>query len=138
MRRAPNTYKEERLLECSMSGAAKRQELLAKLKKSKEVEIAVTGRKTKRRISTPVWFVVEERKVLLVPTKGSDNEWFRNLVKNPQIELEVGETSIAFKATIMRDPKQVEKVLDKFRAKYGSMWSESYYTKRDVHVEVPV
>ncbi len=98
----------------------------------------VTGRKTKKEFTTPVWFVLEGRKVVLVPMKGSDNHWFKNLVKNPWIRLGVGTTSIDSKATIMRDPGQVEKVLDEFRVKYRSMWSESYYTKRDVYVEVLV
>jgi deazaflavin-dependent oxidoreductase (nitroreductase family) len=121
-----------------MGQPTQREILLNRLSRSKEVEIAVTGRKTKRRISTPVWFVLEGERVTLVPTKGSDNEWFKNLVKDPEIELGDGGISVPFNATVVRDSSQVEKVLDKFRAKYRSMWSESYYTKRDVYVEVTV
>ena len=103
------------------------------------MKITVTGRKTKKKFSTPVWFVLDgEEKVILVPTKGSDNDWFKDLVKDPRIELSIDEISIPSNATLVRDSNQVKKVLDKFRAKYKSMWSESYYTKRDVCVEVPV
>jgi hypothetical protein len=70
--------------------------------------------------------------------KGNDSPWFKNLVKDPQIELKAGGTGATFKATIVRDPERVEGVLDRFRAKYKSTWSESYYTKRDVYVEVPL
>jgi hypothetical protein len=70
--------------------------------------------------------------------KGSDNNWFKDLVKDPHIELGVGENSIPFESIIVRDSNRVEKVLDRFRLKYRSVWSESYYTKRDVYVEVPV
>jgi deazaflavin-dependent oxidoreductase (nitroreductase family) len=112
--------------------------LLDRLKQSNEVTITVTGRKSKRKFSTPVWFVVDGRKVTLVPMKGSDSDWFKDLAKDPQIELGVAGSAIPFKATLVRDPRQVEKVLDKFRAKYTSMWSESYYAKRDVCVVVPV
>ena len=122
-----------------MSQPAQRRSLLSKLEQSKEVNITVLGRKTKKRFSTPVWFVLEgEEKVMLVPTKGSDNNWFKDLVKNPQIELRVDEIALTSRATLVRDSNQVEKVLDRFRAKYRSMWSESYYTKRDVYVEVSV
>jgi len=122
-----------------MSQPAQRRSLLGKLEQSKEVNMTVLGRKTKKRFSTPVWFVLEgEEKVMLVTTKGSDNNWFKDLVKNPQIELRVDEITLTSRATLVRDSNQVEKVLDRFRAKYRSMWSESYYTKRDVYVEVSV
>ena len=86
-----------------------------------------------------MWFVLEgEEKVILVPMKGSDNNWYKDLTKDPQVELGVGETAIQCKATLVRDPSRVERILDRFRAKYKSVWSESYYTKRDVYVEVPV
>jgi deazaflavin-dependent oxidoreductase (nitroreductase family) len=108
------------------------------LKESNEVNITVTGRKTKKRFSTPVWFVLDGERVAIVPMKGSDNNWFKNLAQSPQIELSVSGVSALCKASIVRDPKQVEEVIDKLRAKYRSTWSEAYYTKRDVYVEVPV
>ena len=119
-------------------GPADREELLNRLKESKEVNITVTGRKTKRRFSTPVWFVLDGERVAIVPTKGSDNNWFKNLEQIPRVELSAGGISAPFNASIVRDPKQVEKVIDKLRVKYRSMWSEAYYTKRDVYVEVPI
>ena len=122
-----------------MSQPAQREKFLSKLRQSNEVNITVTGRKTRKRFSTPVWFVLDaQENVILVPMKGSDNDWFKDLVKDPQIELGVDEIVIPFKATIVRDSDEVEEVLDKFRAKYRSMWSESYYAKRDVYVEVSV
>jgi hypothetical protein len=121
-----------------MNGNAERENLLIELKQSSEVKITVTGRKTKKRFSTPVWFFLDGREVILVPMKGSDNDWFKDLVEDPQIELSVDGVGTPLKATIVRDSKHVEKVLDEFRAKYRSMWSESYYTKRDVYVEVAV
>jgi len=85
-----------------------------------------------------VWFVLDGERVAIVPTKGSDNNWFKNLAQSPQIELSAGEISASFNASIIRNSKQVEKVIDKLRVKYRSMWSEAYYTKRDVYVEVPL
>jgi hypothetical protein len=102
------------------------------------VSIIYSGRKTKREFSTPVWFVLNEETVMLVPMKGSDTDWFKNLEKDTQIKLRVDGIEIASRATLLRGSKRVEKVLDKFRTKYKSMWSESYYTKRDVYVEVTV
>jgi deazaflavin-dependent oxidoreductase (nitroreductase family) len=121
-----------------MNQCAQRESLLGRLKQSNEVTITVTGRKTKKRFSAPVWFVLDKERVMLVPMKGSDNNWFKNLAKDPRIELGMSEIAIPCKATLVRDSNQVEGVLDKFRAKYRSAWSESYYTKRDVYVEVPL
>lgn len=119
-----------------MSDGASRNDLLNRLKRANEVEITVMGRKTKKRISTPVWFVLDGRKVIIVPTNGSNNNWFKNVTKDPKIELGVGGVTISLRATIVRDAGQVGKVINELRAKYKSMWSDSYYTKRDVCIEV--
>ena len=108
-----------------MNSSVDRQDFLNKLKESSEIRITVTGRKTKKRFLTPVWFVLDgERKVLFVPNTGSDNNWFKDLVKDPQIELSIGDISVTSKANLVRDSGKVKKALDKFRAKYRSMWSE--------------
>jgi len=70
--------------------------------------------------------------------KGSDNDWFNDPVTDSRIEFGVGAITIQSEATLVRNPKLVEDVLGKFREKYNSMWSESYYAKRDVCVEVPM
>ena len=45
------------------------------------------------------------------------------MVKNPRIELDVGNITIASEATIVEDSNQAEKVVGELRAKYSSMWS---------------
>ena len=119
-----------------MSRPSDREALLEKLQHSSEVEITVTGRKTNRKLSTPVWFTIEGRKVLIVPTKGSENQWFKNLLKNPLMELRAGGISVSARASISRDSKKAERVVGELRKKYRSMWSDSYYTKRDSCAEV--
>ena len=120
-----------------MSHTSQRESFLGKLKQTGELTITVTGRKTKRKFSTPVWFAMEGQRILLVPVKGSDSNWFKNLEKNPEIELSVDDAKISSKANLVSDPANVKKILEKFRAKYKSQWSE-YYSKQDVYVEVPV
>lgn len=132
--------KKDRISWLHMSGLANREGFLDRLGRAGEVSIAVIGRKTGKKISTPVWFVLdgEERNVILVPMHGSSTNWFKNLAKDSRIELRIDENAIPLKARLVRDSKEVERVLDRFRAKYKSAWSESYYTKRDVYVEVTV
>ena len=121
-----------------MNSPADRDQLLSELGRSDEVSITVTGRSSKKKRSTPVWFIVEGRKLQLVPVRGSETPWFRNLMKDPHILLSIGQTSVSSEATLLRDQKGAEKVLDKLRVKYRRMWSESYYPKHDAYVEVPL
>lgn len=113
-----------------------REKFLNELKRSGEVNITVTGRKTKKKLSTPVWFVLEGEKVMLVPMKGSDSNWFKNLVNNQQIELGINDDAITCNARIVRNSDQTKQVIDRLRTKYKSEWAESYYTKRDAYVQV--
>ena len=53
------------------------------LKNTDEVEITVTGRKSGNRISNPVWFVHEGEKLYLLPVKGSDSNWYKNILTTP-------------------------------------------------------
>lgn len=131
-------FKSPKVLKFIMNKGTSPDDFLNRLKRANEVEITVTGRKSKKRFSTPVWFVLDGRKVIIVPTKGSDNNWFKNVTKDPRIELSVGGVSVPFRATIARDASKVEKAVNELEAKYKSMWSDSYYTKRDVCVEVPL
>jgi deazaflavin-dependent oxidoreductase (nitroreductase family) len=114
------------------------EDFLNKLKRSNEVTITVTGRKSKKKFSTPVWFILDGRKVLIVPTKGSDNNWFKNVEKDPRIDLGVDDVTVSSRATIARDPDQAKRIVAMLAEKYKSMWSDSYYTKRDVYVEILV
>jgi deazaflavin-dependent oxidoreductase (nitroreductase family) len=122
------------------SDSAERGRFLDKLKRSNEVEITVTGRKSKKKISTPVWFVLDGEKVILLPIKGSESNWYKNLADDPQIGLKAEDKMMTFKARLVRDPERVKTVVDKFRMKYPSGWerSQKYYTKRDAYAEVPI
>jgi len=58
-----------------------------RLSRSSEINVAVTGRKSGRTISNPVWFVLDEDQIYLLPVRGSDTQWYQNVVKNPSIRI---------------------------------------------------
>ncbi len=105
-----------------------------RLSRSREVNITVTGRKSGRSISIPVWFVSEDNKLYLLPVTGSDTQWYKNVLKNPSIQIEAGGAKADRKVAPVTDPKQVASVVEKFRAKYGSSDVKKYYSKFDVAV----
>jgi deazaflavin-dependent oxidoreductase (nitroreductase family) len=108
------------------------------LEGTEEIELTATGRKSGRKTSRPVWFVQEGEKLYLLPVKGSDSEWFKNVLKNPTITVTVNGLKSSAKATPITDPAKVSEVVEKFRAKYGAGNVKKYYSKFDVAVEVPL
>lgn len=112
--------------------------LKSSLSKSNEITITVSGRKSGRAISNPVWFVLEGDNLFLLPVYGSNTQWYKNVLKKPSIQIEAGSSKAEFKATTVADADQVASIADKFRAKYGAGDVKKYYSKFDVAVLVPL
>ena len=107
------------------------------LQGSNEIEITVTGRTSGRSLTYPVWFALDGDKLYLLPVKGSDTEWYKNLRKTPTIRLSARGKTFTANARFLTDEAQLDKVLEKFRDKYGRN-VKPYYPKLDVAVEVPL
>ena len=105
-----------------------------RLSRLNEITITVTGRKSGRTISVPVWFVLEDGKLYLLPVNGSDTQWYKNVLKNPSLRIDAGGDTAELRAVPVTDPKQVASVVEKFRAKYGASDVKKYYSKFDVAV----
>ena len=114
--------------------ATRNNALEDRLSQYREITITVTGRKSGRTISNPVWFVFEDDKLYLVPVKGSDTQWYNNVLKNPTIRVKEGNSEGDFNVVPITDAKQVSSVVDKFRDKYGAGDVKKYYSKFDVAV----
>ena len=105
-----------------------------RLSRYREINITVTGRKSGRAISIPVWFALEDDKLYLLPVQGSDTQWHKNVLKNPRIRIDARGAEAEFQAIPITDAKQVSSVVEKFRAKYGTSDVRKYYSKFDVAV----
>ena len=104
-----------------------------RLPRYREINISVTGRKSGRTISNPVWFVFDTDKLYLLPVKGSDTQWYKNVLKNPSMRIGERGAEAAVTAVPVTDATQVKSVIEKFRAKYGTD-VKKYYSKFDVAV----
>src|SRR6516162_10525470 len=100
------------------------------LSRSREITLTVTGRKSGRAISIPVWFVWNE--LHLLPVQGSDTQWYKNVLKNPKIRIDARGAEGEFRAVPITDHKEVASVVEKFREKYGAVDVKKYYSKFDV------
>lgn len=117
---------------------AQKDALKDRLSHSNEISISVTGRKSGRTISNPVWFVLDDGKLYLLPVKGSDTQWYQNVIKTPKIRVKAGSSEAELNVTALHDAKQVSSVVEKFRAKYGPGDVKKYYSKFDVAVVAPI
>lgn len=107
-----------------------------RLSRYREIKITVTGRKSGRPVSIPVWFVLEDDTLYLLPVHGSDTQWYKNALKNPEIRIEARGEGAELKAVPITDAAKVASIIDKFRGKYGAGDVKKYYSKLDVAVLV--
>lgn len=113
---------------------AQNESLRHRLSRSNEITITVTGRKSGRAVSLPVWFSADEDKLYLLPVYGSGTQWYKNVLYNPSMRVEAHGAKTELKVVPITDPEQVKSVVEKFRAKYGASDVKKYYSKFDVAV----
>ena len=116
----------------------KNNSLKDRLSHYSEINLSVTGRKSGKTISRPVWFVAEGNTLYLLPVQGSETQWYQNVLKNPAIEVEARDTKGKFKAVPATDAATVKSVVEKFREKYGAGDVKKYYSKFDVAVTADI
>jgi deazaflavin-dependent oxidoreductase (nitroreductase family) len=107
-------------------------------REASEVNLTVTGRKSGRESTRPIWFVEEGERVLLLPVGGANANWYRNVVATPEITLAIDGSEFRATAKPVEDASVVADTLDKFSAKYGADQVEQYYPNQDATVEVPL
>jgi len=103
---------------------------------AQELQITVTGRKSGQNISLPVWFVRQHDRLYLLPVRGSDTQWYRNVLQTPVLTIAAKGTTAGVKAKPINDAKRVSDIADQFRKKYGAGDVKKYYSKLDAAVEI--
>jgi deazaflavin-dependent oxidoreductase (nitroreductase family) len=109
-------------------------DLKGRLSRYREINLNVTGRRSGRTISQPVWFVFDDDKLYLLPVRGSDTQWYKNVLKDPSIRIDARGADAEFQAVLITDQTRVSSVVEKFRTKYGASDVKKYYSKLDVAV----
>jgi deazaflavin-dependent oxidoreductase (nitroreductase family) len=113
-----------------------KDDLKDRLSRYRQIKLSVIGRKSGKTVSIPVWFVLEGDELCLLPVRGSDAQWYQNVLKNPQIRIDARGEEAEFRATPITETKAVKSVVEKFRQKYGSGDVKKYYSKFDVAVRI--
>jgi deazaflavin-dependent oxidoreductase (nitroreductase family) len=106
------------------------------LARSSEITIRVTGRKSGRTISNPIWFVAEGETLYLLPVQGTATQWYKNILQNPSIRIAAGSTESQVQAVPITDSHTVTSIIEKFRAKYGPADVKKYYSNPNVALRI--
>jgi hypothetical protein len=81
--------------------------LKERLTRYRQIKISVSGRKSGKTISIPVWFVLEGEKLYLLPVLGSDTQWYKNVLRNPSIRIDARGVDAEFRAIPLNGAKIV-------------------------------
>jgi hypothetical protein len=80
--------------------------------------------------------VLEGEKLYLLPVRGSETQWYKNVLQNPSIRINARGVEEKFRAKPITGAKAVKSAVEKFREKYGARDGKRYYSKFDVAVVV--
>ena len=95
------------------------RDALERIKDDSTIELVTTGRKTGKEHVRPIWFVVDQAKILVQAGKDGKTDWYLNLLKNPEALLRaVGNIRLRVRATPVTDAKRVEGIHRLFLRKY--------------------
>ncbi len=88
------------------------------LQDREEISITVKGRRTGKAITLPVWFVLDGETLWLLPGRGSQSQWFRNVQADPTMTIRAGRRHLTATARPVTDATSVQAVVQKFQGKY--------------------
>lgn len=103
-----------------------------------EIHLAVIGRKSGKSLSRPVWFAIRGKEMLLMPVRGNDTQWYKNVLRDPRVTITSGQHTLKGKLQIITQKSQVADVISLFEKKYGESDIKKYYPKRNVAASLPL
>jgi len=76
-------------------------ETLEKLKNSKVLYLTTTGRNSGEPRSIEIWFVYAQGNIYLISGMGMSSNWVKNLLKDPQVKVQIKDSSLSGKANVV-------------------------------------
>jgi deazaflavin-dependent oxidoreductase (nitroreductase family) len=113
-------------------------DFIAAVDAASELDLTVTGRRSGRESTRPVWFVRDEDKLYLVPIYGVESEWYKNVVARPDVRVVAQGTELRAHAKPVEERGRVDEIVAAFRTKYGDATFDRNYPRPDAAVELPL
>ena len=93
---------------------------LARIRDGSNIEITTTGRKSGKPHTRPIWYVVDDGKILVQSGKDGKTDWYQNLQKTPAVTLKADQYTFRARGRLLTDQKDAERVRALFLDKYTS------------------
>lgn len=91
--------------------------------KRSTLKLTTKGRKSGEPRTATIWFVVVDAKHLLVQhVRGDEANWYRNLLKHPDVQIDFGDGPLPARATPIKERGKIDEVLRLIRRKYLLAW----------------
>jgi len=81
------------------------------------LRITTRGRRSGKRHSVPIWFVVDGTRIVF-GTLNAERDWVRNAKKTPEVELEVGDLQLRGRFSVVTDTAPAAEVRRLIAGKY--------------------
>jgi deazaflavin-dependent oxidoreductase (nitroreductase family) len=89
--------------------------------------LTTTGRITGKMRQTPLWYVRQRDVIYCFSGWGSSSQWWRNLIANPRVLLQIGRERWETQGVVLPDLQERERVLGMFMEKYGRRTVHLFY-----------
>ena len=115
---------------------------LGRLDRTSLVSLVVRGRKTNTPYIVKIWFAVANDKIYVTSGRGSNASWVKNLRHKPEVELQIGTTTLYGTAVWLDEGTVEAEVLPLFFRKYLLArilgWIGVWYTEKFAFAITPV
>jgi deazaflavin-dependent oxidoreductase (nitroreductase family) len=85
--------------------------------------VTTTGRITGREHTIEIWFALRGRTLYVLSGGGDRSDWVRNLRRNPDVQVRLGDARMPGRARVVTDPEEDELarrvVYEKYQPGYG-------------------
>ena len=98
---------------------------LGRIREASTIDLTTVGRKTGKPHTRPVWFVVDDGKILVQAGKDK-RDWYKNLLQNPTVTVRQGDYQFRTHAKPVTDPERTKRIHELFLHKYTSAWLLSF------------
>jgi hypothetical protein len=112
-----------------------RNGLKDRLTRCRQIKISVSGRKSGKTISIPVWFVLEGENSTFCPCRVRTHRGAGTCSRTRRFGLRHESVQAELRAKPINKSDSVTSVIEKFRENYGAGDVKKYYSKFDAALE---
>ena len=99
---------------------------LSRIASRSTIELTTTGRTTGKEHTKPIWFVVDDGKIVVQAGKNGKTDWYQNLLKTPSGVVREDTYNFRVHAKPVTDPQRTEAIHRLFLKKYTTAWLLSW------------